>query len=76
MDMTLELRDKLMVIYKNAQRLLLLVNQLMDIRKIDKGQMSLKFQEVDIVGFIRDLYYTFEYQANARHINIELPAGN
>ena len=27
-------------------------------------------QEVDIVGFIRDLYYTFEYQANARHITL------
>ena len=57
-------------IYRNAERILRLVNQLMDIRKIDKGQMSLKFQEVDIVGFIRDLYYTFEYQANARHITL------
>lgn len=53
-------------IYRNAERILRLVNQLMDIRKIDKGQMSLKFQEIDIVGFIRDLYYTFEYQANAQ----------
>lgn len=57
-------------IYRNAERILRLVNQLMDIRKIDKGQMSLKFQEMDIVGFIRDLYYTFEYQANARHITL------
>lgn len=32
--------------------------------------MSLKFQEIDIVGFIRDLYYTFEYQANAKHITL------
>lgn len=57
-------------IYRNAERILRLVNQLMDIRKIDKGQMSLKFQEIDIVGFIRDLYYTFEYQANAKHITL------
>lgn len=57
-------------IYRNAERILRLVNQLMDIRKIDKGQMSLRFQEIDIVGFIRDLYYTFEYQANAKHITL------
>lgn len=57
-------------IYRNAERILRLVNQLMDIRKIDKGQMSLKFQEVDIVSFVRDLCYTFEYQAKTKHITL------
>lgn len=56
------------MIYRNAERILHLVNQLMDIRKIDKGQMQLKFHETDIVSFIRDQYQTFEYQANAKHI--------
>ncbi len=55
-------------IYRNADRILRLVNQLMDIRKIDKGQMQLKFQETDIVGFTRDLYNTFEHQAKSRNI--------
>lgn len=55
-------------IHRNAERILRLVNQLMDIRKIDKGQMQIKFQEMDIVGFIRDLYYTFENQSRARRI--------
>lgn len=58
------------IIYRNAERLLRLVNQLMDIRKIDKGQMQLKFQETDIVEFIQDLYYTFEYQTAAKHIQL------
>lgn len=57
-------------IYRNAERILRLVNQLMDIRKIDKGQMALKFQEMDIVGFIHDLYNTFEYQAKTKHITL------
>ena len=57
-------------IYRNAERLLLLVNQLMDIRKIDKGQMFLKFQEIDIVSFIHELYSNFEYQANAKKITL------
>ena len=58
-------------IYRNAERILDLVNQLMDIRKIDKGQMRLKFQEMDMVAFIRDLCYTFEYQANTKHIELK-----
>lgn len=55
-------------IYRNAERILRLVNQLMDIRKIDKGQMQLKFQETDIVSLIHDLYSTFEQQAKSKHI--------
>lgn len=57
-------------IHRNADRILHLVNQLMDIRKIDKGQMNLKFREMDMVGFIRDLYYTFEQQAGAKQITL------
>lgn len=57
-------------IYRNAERILRLVNQLMDIHKIDKGQMALKFQEMDIVGFMHDLYNTFEYQAKTKHITL------
>lgn len=57
-------------IYRNAERILRLVNQLMDIRKIDKGQMDIRFQEMDIVGFIRDLYNTFEQQARGKLINL------
>lgn len=56
------------IIYRNAERILRLVNQLMDIRKIDKGQMSLLFRETDIIGFINDLCETFAEQANKKRI--------
>ncbi len=58
------------IMFRNSKRILDLVNQLMDIRKIDKGQMLLKFQEIEIVEFIRDLQSTFEYQVNAKHISL------
>lgn len=60
------------VIYRNAERILNLVNQLMDIRKIDKGQMLLKFQEVNIIPFIEDLSTSFGQQANTKHIQLEV----
>lgn len=57
-----------LMIYRNAQRILRLINQLMDIRKLDKGQMHLKFRETDMVGFIEDLMQTFNYQAQKKNI--------
>lgn len=58
-----------MMIYRNSQRILRLINQLMDIRKLDKGQMILKCRETDIVGFIQDMMLTFEYQAKKNKID-------
>ena len=64
-----ELHKTYLMIYRNAQRILRLINQLMDIRKLDKGQMFLKFRETDIVGFIDDVMQPFEYMAHKKNIN-------
>ncbi len=56
-------------IYRNADRILSLVNQLMDIRKIDKGQMRLKFSEQNVVGLLSDLYETFAGVAGKKNIS-------
>ncbi len=58
------------LMYRNSQRILRLINQLLDIRKIDKGQMFVKMSETDLVGFIDDLMTTFDYQAKKRGINL------
>ena len=57
------------MMYRNSQRILRLINQLMDIRKIDKGLMFVKFNKTDLIGFVDDLMQTFEYQANKRKID-------
>jgi signal transduction histidine kinase/DNA-binding response OmpR family regulator len=57
-----------MIIYRNAQRILRLINQLMDIRKLDKGLVRLGCRETDIIGFINDLMNTFEYLAQQKNI--------
>ncbi len=57
------------LIYQNAQRILRLINQLMDARKIEKGQFSLKYNKVELVGFINNLYELFEGTAHARNID-------
>lgn len=59
------------LMYRNAQRILRLINQLLDLRKIDKGLMLVKMKEVEIVGFIEEILKTFEYQSTKRAINLE-----
>lgn len=57
------------IMYRNANRILRLINQMMDMRKIEKGQMIMNFSETDMVGFLEDLMKTFEYMARKRHID-------
>ena len=65
------LHNTYLLIYRNAQRILRLINQLMDVRKIDKKQMQLKFRETDMVGFIRDIMKSFEYAAQIKNIDFK-----
>lgn len=57
-------------ISRNSERILQLVNQLMDVRKIDKGQMRLKFSQTDLVDFIKDIYQTYQHQTKTKHIEL------
>ena len=59
------------IMYRNANRILRLINQMMDMRKIEKGQMIMNFCETDMVGFLEDLMKTFEYVAQKRHIDFK-----
>lgn len=55
-------------IERNANRVLTLVNQILDVRKIDKQQMRLRCQETDMVKFIYGIYKMYEYTAQERSI--------
>ena len=56
------------IMRRNAERILGLINQMMDLRKIDKGQMQMHMRETDLIGFIQELYALFEHQARGRQI--------
>lgn len=60
------------LIERNAQRILNLINQLMDIRKIDKNQMKLSFTEVELIGFVNDIKDTFAYQAASKGAQLNI----
>jgi signal transduction histidine kinase/ligand-binding sensor domain-containing protein/DNA-binding response OmpR family regulator len=53
---------------RNATRLLRLINQIMDIRKLESGGMRLDPRRTDIVVFARGIYSSFKDEADQRRI--------
>lgn len=54
----------------NAQRLLLLVNQILDERRIDKGQMRLACEPTDLIRQTQGLCSMYQYNAHQRGITL------
>lgn len=59
------------IIRKNSERILHLINQMMALRKIDKGQMVMRMCKTDMVSFINEEYDLFKQQAIAKSIDFE-----
>ena len=55
-------------IRRNAERILSLINQMMDLRKIDKGMMQMHMQQTELIGFVKDIHTLFEHQAASKQI--------
>ena len=63
-------KNRLDIVLKNARRLLRLVNQLLDLRKIDGEKMQLKVEHGDIIKFIKSMVYSFEEFALQKKISL------
>ena len=61
-------KNKLSLIFSNAQRLLLLVNQLMDLRKNQEGKLKLHIAKTDMNLFLQEIYYAFNHLAAKKSI--------
>ena len=57
---------------RNAQRLLLLVNQILDERKIDKNQMRLHCRETELVAYVNGVCAMFNNNARQRDILLKV----
>lgn len=60
---------ELNLIKRNANRLLRLINQLMDFGKIEEAKLELNFEKSDIIHFIKDIVDSFNHEAHEREIN-------
>jgi signal transduction histidine kinase/DNA-binding response OmpR family regulator/ABC-type xylose transport system substrate-binding protein len=65
-------RQDLTLVRRNTQRLLQLVNQLLDFRKIEVGKMAVRATEGDLVAFVREIVEVFEKPARLRGVQLRL----
>jgi len=64
----------LKLINRNAQRLLHLINQLMNFRRIETGKVELRVVNGDLISFIHEIFISFQDLANHQRINYSFHA--
>lgn len=64
-------KDNLSVIQRNAQHLLALINQLMDLRKVDTNNLSLSFSSFDLMAFLQTVLKDFSSILTERNITLK-----
>jgi DNA-binding response OmpR family regulator/nitrogen-specific signal transduction histidine kinase len=64
-------RDDLKVVHKSANRLLELVNQLLDISKLESGNMKLQAAPQNIIPLLKALVMSFTSYAERKRINLK-----
>jgi signal transduction histidine kinase/ligand-binding sensor domain-containing protein/DNA-binding response OmpR family regulator len=61
--------DKLCIIRRNSKRLLNLVNQLLDFRKMEEQELTLQLSKGEFVSFVKDVSGSFRDLSERKHIN-------
>jgi signal transduction histidine kinase/DNA-binding response OmpR family regulator len=64
-------KDELKIVHKNANRLLGLVNQLLDISKLESGNMKLQTSPQNIIPLLKALLQSFCSYAERKRINLK-----
>jgi signal transduction histidine kinase/DNA-binding response OmpR family regulator len=58
--------------HRNASRLLTLVNQLLDLSKLEAGKMKPEYKEGDLVQFLKRTVFSFSSLAERKYIGFEV----
>jgi signal transduction histidine kinase len=57
---------------RSAQSLMMIINDILDLSKIEAGQLSIERVEFDLEQFLVDLTHDLQFQANAKQLKLEL----
>ena len=64
-----ESKHALQVMDKSTQRMLRLINQLLELRKMQNNKLALSLEEADVVAFLRDIYQNFTDTAESKKMD-------
>lgn len=66
-----DVHHKISKVYKNATHMKRLISELLDFRKQELGYIKLKVEEINIVGYIKEIYESFVEYAKELNIGYE-----
>ncbi|HMB89939.1 MAG TPA: ATP-binding protein [Rhodothermales bacterium] len=69
-----EAHEQVALAHRNSHRLLHLVNQLLDVSRLETGRLTLQVQHVDAVAFANRVAETFASMAKRKHIDFQIDA--
>jgi len=67
-QLPVEVKNKHQVIYKNTERMYRLINELMDLRKMELNKMKLKVEEIDFYAFLKNCASYFDQEIEDKNI--------
>lgn len=65
-------REHLIVVQKNSERMLCLINQILDFRKIQNQKMKVLVEKIDIISLLQKVMANFKLIAEEKKINYRL----
>jgi signal transduction histidine kinase/DNA-binding response OmpR family regulator len=65
-----EKKRKLTLMLRNAQRLLRLINQLLELSKLDSGKMKLQAEKTNIISFLKGIIDSFRFMAQQKELEL------
>lgn len=69
------LQNTLTTIHRNARQLLQLINQLLDLSKLESGSLTIQESQGDVVHFLNDLVNSFRITAETKRIQLTYQPG-
>jgi signal transduction histidine kinase/DNA-binding NarL/FixJ family response regulator len=70
-----EKKQRYTLMLRNAQRLLRLINQLLDLSRLDSGKLKLQAVKTDIITFVKGIASSFELLARQNELNLDFETG-
>jgi signal transduction histidine kinase/ligand-binding sensor domain-containing protein/DNA-binding response OmpR family regulator len=63
-----DVKKQYQIVIRNAERLLRLINQLLDLSKLGTGKMKLQASEINIVQFLKPIFAAFDSYAQTKQV--------
>lgn len=71
-ELSPELKESMMQIYQSVQRMIILVNQVLIVSRIDQNRVQDQLVPVDIIAVIKDVINEIKFVSRQEHVNVNL----